>query len=895
VTVFPPRRPIIRHRVRGRPSRSLFASLAWLAVCCATGCAEPDAWTTDDCCGVTRTFDLSEPNERSAWHAGGDVDVLPAATRASAGLRLRSRKGRGFVSRSVSLPAGEIAQLEIALTASGTRADAQRGDVSSLVRASLGIDIGNRTGLVMRALGLALAGRFRESLSSVGYALRGLEVLPATATRVLPGDTNQQIKLAIDFAKTSWNRGPVREIRLGLASGADLTLDSVALIPLPTQGLHRVEQQWRPCQRALRARFSLSGGVAGRLSVELSASPLASGGELLLEAKFSGPNGRELHTLQRVIASERDWQHLELEPPPGSIMAGSQVAFGLRNPSTGLPVVGCFVAPRSPSTMATQQRPNVLLVSIDTLRADALSDAPFLSRLAKEGRNFPRTWSSSNWTLPSHASLFTATPFVRHATPLADSPLPHADASIPRSLPSFVQCLRDAGYVTAGTTEGGYLEPQFGFARGFDRYAVYLPERLGGSDPLPRHLRFARGLVAELAEQPFFLFAHSYEVHDYHTNTSDYHDFEPSDDEARYREMGSILPLIVSGEAPRRYAKQLYDAGVRLADRFVQDLVESVLEASHDAPLLVIVSSDHGEAFGEHEGVWNHGTSLLEEQVRIPFFVWGNFSQAPTGEVAAATSTIDVAPSLLRYLGLPIPASFAGESDRLLAKPALRRASPVTASNSQISSSRSGGRFDQALLDGRWKYLRSDAFDGSVVAERCFDLARDPGEQQSRSIGHASPCKEFPRAYGRLLADSGQGVVLTSNGRLEMQLESQGSDRERPLSAVRSAFGAHQPIADLVRGSLHWQPMTSGDALALVFRGGSQRLTRLSLDGVAADGSLDLSHIGTPEEPSVIRVPRKDGTTASVRAHAMAPLDPPPTRAVDPRLLEELQALGYSE
>ena len=262
----PARHPRTQRRASSGSPGVRVSSLVWLVACCAIGCSQPEQWTPDSCCGATRTLGLSDASEAALWLAGGDLDAVPTTS----GLRLTSRGGAAFLSRPVSLPPAELARLEIALSLDGTIPGA-----SSPLRASIAIQTGNRMGLLLLAGKLVLAGRFRESLSSLGYALRGLQRIDATATHVVPGETAGQIQLVADFGTASWELGPAREIRLDLVSGrGDVTLSSVDVVPLPAQGLHRVGREWRPCRRALRADFALPAGRPGeRMSVELTGAP----------------------------------------------------------------------------------------------------------------------------------------------------------------------------------------------------------------------------------------------------------------------------------------------------------------------------------------------------------------------------------------------------------------------------------------------------------------------------------------------------------------------------------------------------------------------------------------------------------------------------------------------
>src|SRR5690606_13486057 len=189
---------------------------------------------------------------------------------------------------------------------------------------------------------------------------------------------------------------------------------------------------------------------------------------------------------------------------------------------------------------------------------------------------------------------------------------PFIGAGIPDALATLAEALRAAGYATAATTEGGFVDPTYGFTRGFERYGV----TVGAEHPLREHLRFARAVAAGTHHRPFFLFVHTFEIHDYFQTTPEYHDFVDGERDAERVRAGNLIEAVRVGRADPDYVARLYAAGVRRGDEFLEELVNAVRVASGDAPLLVVVTSDHGESFGE-KGAWHHGTSMYEEQLRV--------------------------------------------------------------------------------------------------------------------------------------------------------------------------------------------------------------------------------------------------------------------------------------
>ena len=638
----------------------------------------------------------------------------------------------------------------------------------------------------------------------------------------------------------------------------------------------------RECRMASSVSAPARGFGQGALLVSVglpTAAPDPEHGSVgTIEVTLRASDGAIAHrSRHRVSLEEAGWKRaiadIAVDPP---ISDGAlEVSFA---DSRGEPLAACFEVPTPlPETVAGGP-PNVLLVSLDTLRADHLDDAPFLTALGSRGRSFARVWSSANYTLPSHASLFTGVPAHLHETPPTGGMPPFAGVAIPRELATLAETLRANGFATAATTEGGLIAAPYGFARGFDRYHTPAPDAF----TLREHERFAASFAASTWGRPFFLFVHTYEIHDYFLNTAKYQEFvDPTRDEAAVG-AGNLIGAIHAGKAPADYVKRLYVAGVRRADEFLERVVTTVRLASRNAPLLVIATSDHGESFGDHPGIWHHGSSLLEEQVSVPLVAWGNFAGAPRGRVEAQVASIDVAPSLLRRLDVPVPATFVGRNDLLLDAIPAGPSAPLIASQSQRRT------FEFALTDGSWRYLRSDGFDGRNALEHCFLVDSDPDERNDRLPENPPAClalrDEFEK---RIVTEMTHSWLIRSNARLEIDL-----GRDAGLVAVQCVHASPVRIAELATGRIDWTPALPDDALAVYLREPLHSIEHLALDGIEMREPIAIAPGG---EPAVVSLPRPDGSTARVEIaasrHVLGNVDG--DGHVDPALRERLRALGY--
>jgi arylsulfatase A-like enzyme len=383
-------------------------------------------------------------------------------------------------------------------------------------------------------------------------------------------------------------------------------------------------------------------------------------------------------------------------------------------------------------------RPSVILVSIDTLRADRLLGAqgavtmPRLHALLGEGTVFSQATSAAPWTLPSHVSLFTSLLPFDHGVRW-----PRNAISSGRS--TLAERFRDAGYRTAAFTGGVYVAAHFGLGQGFEIYEDHDEEKEGGSAGIfSSALRWVRGHRGT----PFFLFVHTYEPHTPYRCAS-------------VLSRGRLGPVfrtedvaaaqsgrLILTEEERRYVVSLYDGDVRDADGHVSDFLEDLRRDGVLDDAVLIVLSDHGEDLWNHDVTRSpgHGHALYEELVHVPLAV-----RAP-GRVRAGTtlttpvSLLDVAPTLLDLCGLRADPAHRGRS---LAEALRTGKEPESRAVSSESVQYGPDRF--AVRRGDLKVIVTPHPDRvhydvhlDVRPVEMFDLAVDPLERDPAS-GRAAP------------------------------------------------------------------------------------------------------------------------------------------------------------
>ena len=414
---------------------------------------------------------------------------------------------------------------------------------------------------------------------------------------------------------------------------------------------------------------------------------------------------------------------LRVRPGPGSMT----VALAALVLVGGLRVLAALDAWRA------GRGPNVVLISIDTLRADhlgaygyALPTSPTLDRrLAAAGVTFEVVYSQSPKTTPSHMTMLTSLDPAVHGVELWDGT---AEArTLSPAVQTLAEVLRNAGYATAAFTGGAYLDGAFGFRQGFETYEMCDGNELGR----------ARQWLHHHSGRKFFLFFHTYQVHDPYVPPLEIVDRFDTEyqgklrdtvkrlraDEVPWAERERVFWASVDRNDPRdaRFLAHLYDAGIRHMDgTTLAPLLDEVEARSGGRDTLVVFTSDHGEAFGEH-GAFLHD-DLYSGTLRVPLVVRFPGHLPPGTRVTEPARLLDVMPTILDLLGVPPPAGLQGRS----LVPAMRGA--ASADHAPLVSNYSSTRSNRTYLA-----LRRDALsyilDGA--SEQLFDLARDPGEQEN--------------------------------------------------------------------------------------------------------------------------------------------------------------------
>jgi choline-sulfatase len=385
---------------------------------------------------------------------------------------------------------------------------------------------------------------------------------------------------------------------------------------------------------------------------------------------------------------------------------------------------------------ADPRPPSVVVIVVDTLRADALEShgaaagsAPALQALARRGTVFANALAAAPWTGPAVAALLTG----RYPDEVGVRNLRDA---LPASVPTLAQRFQRAGYATAAVVSNALAGPTYGHGKGYDfvhaeRYkeGPGEPPTFRADEVVDAALPWLEERLAE-PERPFFLYLHTCDPHE------PYLPIEPF----RARFAGDVEALDDAWVLSQSYVQErlersklealraLYRGEVAAADAALARLLARLPEGT-----LVAVTSDHGEEFLEHDALL-HGHTLFQELLHVPWTLVG--PGVPVARELAPVSQVDLAPTLLELAGVQFdPREFSGRS----LAPLLRGADAAAGERALHAVLEDGQRRTLAVRRGRWKLIHGV----SRGTTRLFDLERDPHERTDLSADHPELVREL--------------------------------------------------------------------------------------------------------------------------------------------------------
>ncbi len=501
--------------------------------------------------------------------------------------------------------------------------------------------------------------------SEVGYLELELRVTGQDTVQVLPGFSwdRQPCEIAVPQQgeyftaridpreQNGWMFPRIDQIMIGVKGEARLEVRSVRVVPSLVVAALGTRLQWfgnsvrqtlfAQCPMALEytLRVPRQGFIAAGLGVVKEAQPV----EFSVDVSSGGVASR---VLARRVETVNEWVDVEADL---ASFAGQEVTITL-NAACDAP--GQVALWGNPAVLerrvpGAHTPPNIVYYVVDALRADHLDaygylrkTAPAVAAWAQGGVRFDWCLSQSTWTPTSVPSFHTSVGPLAHKINLLFG------ESVPSSLVTFPELLREAGYTTGAVSDNGCVPPE---TMPRSSYGTVMGKRAFPNGPTATE-NVNRFLDAN-RDRPFLLYVHTMEAHIIVNSDLDCYVAPPP-----FR--GSFS----SGSAPPELDN--YDDGIAYASKNFDDVLKKLATLGLTDNTLVIFSADHGEAFLEHDSEDRHGNSPYMEEIHVPLVIsWPGM--LPAGMSFGQTvSLLDVAPTILDYAGIPIPPQFQGMSLR---------------------------------------------------------------------------------------------------------------------------------------------------------------------------------------------------------------------------------------
>ncbi len=476
---------------------------------------------------------------------------------------------------------------------------------------------------------------------------------------------------------------------------------------------------------------------------------------------------------------------------PVFVLGGVALALGASWLAMGLERTPA-APPPSPVGRPVPTGPSVILVLVDTLRADHLScygypanRTPAIDALAQDGTLFTRTFAQASWTRPSVATILTSLYPSSHRAI-------HKSDVLPASVLTLAEVMQATGYRTIGFANNINVAPLFNFQQGFDEYVFLEPAFFFGASEaaaqltIYNQLRLMReryfshvkhvenyyqpadvvtdhGLdwIARNGDRPFFMMLHYMDPHDPYFA-------HPWNGEAFARVAN---PNPERGLADRY--RSAYDGEISYLDGQLERLFKGLKARGVYDRTVIVLTSDHGEEFCDHGGWW-HGTTLYDEQIAVPLIV-----KPPAGGLAGVVneglaSSVDIAPTMLAIAGIAVPETMVGKPLGLIGT------APPPRDHSFAESALEGNILQSYRTD-TWKLIHANPGNPRGLPEsQLFEVANDPGEQ--RDVFSGRPQEAGALASG--MAAVRQRAEAVAAHASETAIDSATEERLRALGYV---------------------------------------------------------------------------------------------------------------
>lgn len=485
--------------------------------------------------------------------------------------------------------------------------------------------------------------------------------------------------------------------------------------------------------------------------------------------------------------------------PPVSVVAKSRLVGSLLLALAA----GCSrpASESAPAGDAPPTHPNIVLISIDTLRADHLGcygyprdTSPRIDALARAGVRFEHAYAQASWTLPSHMCLMTSQYPHVHGVQRESQSL--ADAGL-----TLAEVLSRGGYHTAAFISWIYVSRKFGFAQGFDEFVELLPPKDQIDNATTAAFkaeevsdRAVRWLDKRPADRPFFLFVHYFDPHIDYDPPPPFDALFDRDHAGRASGKYAWLSPYIKElhQQPRRIAPRdlehvvaLYDGEIRYVDTYVGQLLDALQQKVGLENCLIVLTSDHGEELDDHGSMEGHQWTLYEEVVRVPLIIRPPGRRPAAAVVETPVELIDVATSLLAQVGISPPDAFQGGNVFDLTDRGFESPRPLFGEIQRHNRR-------QFVRSGRYKLIHTDDIGKNsrgvpvVAGSELYDLSTDPRETRDLASQNAELVRTLTADLERMQ------VLVPESGSAAPQPAGLSEIERRQLESL-GYVGAGQP------------------------------------------------------------------------------------------------------
>ncbi len=469
------------------------------------------------------------------------------------------------------------------------------------------------------------------------------------------------------------------------------------------------------------------------------------------------------------------------------------------------------------ASVQAAESPTVILITVDTLRADrtspygyAAAETPTLDTLAADGVTFENAIVQVPMTLPSHASIFTATYPMFHG-------LRDVVGRLDPTLPTLTEWFSERGYATGAFVGASVLSAAWGLDRGFDHYDDEFSAPAGGRVDLDRVERPAEVVVSSALEWigrqqdgPFFAWIHLFDPHD---------------------------PSTPPEPFASRFRQRPYDGEIAYVDSQLARLVQALKASGRYRDSLIVFTADHGEMLGEHDEKY-HAFFVYEAALRVPLIFklpGGRLGSRPLegARVSNQVRSVDIAPTMIQALGEAVPSWAQGES--LVGFMLGRRGQTHLPAYAETHYPRIHFGWSPlfSLSNGQYKFI-------SAPTPELYDLAADPGETRNLAPRNRSLANRLEAELKALTGRFGSEAALEEGG----EVDSRTLEQLQALGYVGFSSGA---------GDEDWSALADpkekigvynrlNQAISLSREGRRQQAVRLLADVARSEPEMPIVH-----------------------------------------------------